>query len=321
VLKRVQPDLVHIHNVQNVGVVKAALAYGPTVLTTHDHRWACPANTFYYRRTREVCDRTCGLGCFTTTLTKHCLTPRPHYALYFYYRVKWGLRNAHRFDHLIAPSLATKERHVRGGMPSERITPLPYFCSLAPLDKPRPLPDAPVITYIGRIADNKGHEFFVKALGQLPETVHGRVVGAASEDAKAKLQALAEQHQCADRLTLQGWATREEIPDILDQTSVLVFPSLCVETLGIVGIEALSRGVPSVASDVGGVREWCINGETGYVVPPKNATAIAEKIQYFLESRGRLLTFGTRGISLIREKFMPDHHVNKLLGIYQTSIH
>ena len=318
-LETVQPDLVHIHNIQNVGVVKACLDHGPTVLTTHDHRWACPANTFYHRRTREVCDRTCGLGCFTTTLTKHCLTPRPQFALYFYYRVKWGLRNADRFAHIISPSRATKKRHVDGGMPAENITPLPYFCSLEPRTAPRSLPDPPVITYIGRVAGNKGCEFFVEALGLLPDSVQGRVVGAAAEDDKATVRNWADEHGCADRLTVEGWADRAEIPEILDRTSVLVFPSLCVETLGIVGLEALSRGVPVVASDVGGVREWCHDGETGFVVPPKDAAAIADRTQRLLTDYERLRAFGRRGLKVIRNRFTPERHVDRLLNIYERA--
>ena len=97
ILQAEQPTLIHVHNVQNVGALKACLDYGPTVMTTHDYRWVCPANSFFYKRTQEVCDRTCGLGCFTTTLTKHCVTPRPHYAAYFYHRTKWAIRHATEF--------------------------------------------------------------------------------------------------------------------------------------------------------------------------------------------------------------------------------
>lgn len=316
VLRSERPGLIHVHNIQNVGILQACLEYGPTVLTTHDHRWVCPANTFYYKRTREICDRTCGVGCFTTTLTKHCLTPRPQYAAYFYYRVKWGVRHSDEIAHFFAPSTATKERHVKGGINSRKITALPYFCSFVPADRPRTLPDPPTITYMGRIASNKGHEFFIEALGQLPDAVQGILVGNMDGDTESEIRKLARRHGCQDRLTTRGWASREEIPDILDRTSVFVFPSLCVETLGIVGLEALSRGVPVVASDVGGVREWCRGGETGYVVPTKDASAIAGRVRHLLADADRLRAFGERGIALIRDKFLPDRHIDRLLEVY-----
>ena len=63
------------------------------------------------------------------------------------------------------------------------------------------------------------------------------------------------------------------------QSNVLVFPSVWAETLGIVGLEALAHGVPVVASDVGGVREWLDDEKTGFLVPPKSPQAIASAIQ------------------------------------------
>jgi len=86
ILNAEKPDIIHVHNVQNKGIVQKSLEYGPTVVTTHDYRWICPANSFFYKNTQEICTRTCGPGCFTTTLSKHCLTPRPKYALNFYHR-------------------------------------------------------------------------------------------------------------------------------------------------------------------------------------------------------------------------------------------
>ncbi len=77
VLKEVRPNVIHIHNVQNVEIIKACISFGVTVFTIHDFRLICPASMFFYKRTKEVCNRKCGPGCFAVTLKKHCLTPRP----------------------------------------------------------------------------------------------------------------------------------------------------------------------------------------------------------------------------------------------------
>jgi glycosyltransferase involved in cell wall biosynthesis len=98
-----------------------------------------------------------------------------------------------------------------------------------------------------------------------------------------------------------------------------VFPSLWPETLGIVGIEALSRGVPVVASDLGGVREWCVDGETGVVVPPKDPEAISRAVQRLLDDPEQLAAMGRRGIELIHAKFRPQVHVDQLLGHYEAA--
>jgi glycosyltransferase involved in cell wall biosynthesis len=106
---------------------------------------------------------------------------------------------------------------------------------------------------------------------------------------------------------------------LLDETSVFVFPSLWPETMGIVGVEALSRGVPVVASDVGGVREWCVDGETGFVVPPKDAAAMSDRIERLVSDEQRLQAFGERGLTLVREKFLPHQHVDQLVEWYQRA--
>jgi glycosyltransferase involved in cell wall biosynthesis len=319
VLRRVRPDVVHVHNAQNEGVPAACLDYGPTVLTTHDYRWVCPANTFFYKRTREVCLRTCGPGCFTTTLHKHCLTPRLNYAVPFYRRVRWAGRNGSRFARVIAPSHGARARYVEAGFPPDRIPVVPYFCPVEPAEAPRPVPARPTITFLGRIAPNKGQEYFVEALGMLPSEVRGVMVGNLGEGGEAAMQALAERFGCADRLELRGWASREEVRQLLDETSVFIFPSLWPETLGIVGLEALSRGVPVVASNLGGTSEWCLEGETGYRVPPKDARAIRDAVLKLIVDEKKLQAFGRRGIDLIRERFLPGTHVNTLSGLYQEA--
>ena len=320
VLHEEKPDVIHIHNLQNVGALQASLEYGPTVITTHDYRWVCPANSFFYKRTQEVCERTCGLGCFTTTLTKHCLTPRPQYAVYFYRRARWGIEHAERFAHVIVPSKGARDKYIRSGFQTALMSVLPYFCEIKPADTPRPIPETPTITYLGRVAPNKGHEYFVEVLGHLPREVRGVLVGGISSRAARELRAKAKRFSCEDQLELRGWASRDEVLALLQQTSVFVFPSLWPETLGIVGIEALSQGVPVVASDVGGVREWCVEGETGYVVPPKDAAAIADRVQRLITDKDRLSAFGRRGIGLIRNKFLPGEHVDQLLSIYERAL-
>jgi len=318
-LREEAPDVIHVHNTQNVGALQASLDYGPTVVTTHDYRWVCPADNFFHERPQAVCERTCGLGCFTTTITERCVTPRPQYAAYFYRRAKWGIKRANDFARVIAPSKGAQEKYETSGFETADMAVLPYFCELEPASRPRPIPDPPTITYLGRVAANKGHEYFIQALGELPEAVRGRMVGGISEEVAQSLQALAVRHDCADRLELHGWASRSEVVDLLDDTSVFVFPSLWPETLGIVGIEALSRGVPVVASDVGGVPEWCLEGETGYRVPPKDGTAIANRVEHLLSDEGRLRTFGKQGIELIEEKFRPEQHIERLLHLYQRA--
>ena len=89
--------------------------------------------------------------------------------------------------------------------------------------------------------------------------------------------------------------------------------------MGIVGVEAMSQGVPVVASDVGGVREWLRDRENGVLVSPKDPDAIAEAVRWFLDSPETILAAGRAGIHLVKDKFKPARHVKKLVDIYEAA--
>jgi glycosyltransferase involved in cell wall biosynthesis len=320
ILEIEKPDVVHLHNIFNVGAIEACLQAAPVVVTGHDYRYLCPASTFYFRATEQICERDCaGLGCFTTTLRKRCLSPRPKYALAYYRRARWFARNASRFAGLIAPCEYAAGRFRRAGFPEDRAIVLPYYCSLAPRDEPRPLPSAPTVLYMGRLSANKGYRQFVQALGTLPKDVRGVLIGNFTPDKQQEVDQLAKASGCHERLECRGWAERHEIESVFSQTTAFVFPSLWAETLGIVGLEALAMGVPVASSDVGGAREWLLDGVTGFFAPPGDAAGLARAMGRLVEDPQLNRRLGLAGIELIRKRFLPERHVETLLDFYQRA--
>lgn len=319
ILQEESPDVVHLHQTRNLGAIRACLEAVPTVVTAHDYRYVCPASSFYYRRTEEICARRNGLGCFAITLTKHCLTPRPISAVRYYRLVRWFSRNANRFAAVVAPSGYARGRFLQAGFAERQVLTLPYFCPIEPLAEPRKPPPAPTLLFIGRIRPIKGYRHFIAALGMLPRSVEGIVVGDTTPDRVEEIRALASQAGCADRLQVRPWASREAIVELYREATVMVFPSLSAETLGIVGLEALACGVPVVASDVGGVREWLHDGKTGFLVAPKDARGLADAVLRILHADDAGAAMGRHGIALIRERFSLEWHVVRLTQIYEEA--
>ncbi|MFO1092544.1 MAG: glycosyltransferase family 4 protein [Planctomycetaceae bacterium] len=319
ILADFRPDVVHLHNIYNVGAIDACLNSAPTVVTGHDFRYVCPASSMFYKRTERICTRRCGPACFGVTLRQKCLTIRPRYAIAYYRRVRWMASNWGRFAGLITPSHAAMERFVQAGFPREQSSVLPYFCPLEPLAAPRPNPEQPTILFLGRITAIKGFRYFVQALGRLPANVRGVMIGDFSDENRRRVKSLSADSGCADRLELRPWAERNVIQATMCAASVVCFPSICPETLGIVGLESLACGVPVVASDVGGVREWLIPEVTGLLSPAKDAAAMADGIRTLLTSPELNQRMGRAGLELIREKFSPERHVAGLMDIYRRA--
>ncbi len=149
-IRQYRPDVVHIHQTHNRGIIEACLETTPTIIHGHDYRYLCPASTFFYRRSETLCARTAGPACFAVTLTRHCLTPRPQYTFPYYPRVRWIQQQRHRFAHVIAPSESCRQRFLQAGFAAEQVTTLPYFCPIPGRDEPRPLPAHPTLLFIGR---------------------------------------------------------------------------------------------------------------------------------------------------------------------------
>jgi glycosyltransferase involved in cell wall biosynthesis len=319
ILAELRPDVIHVHNVQSFTAIQAAWEAAPTVLTLHDYRYLCPSSNFYYRRTRSICGRKCGAGCFVKAATHRCLTPRPGFAWNFYRRVRWMSRRFHHLKRVISPCQYGAERLRQAGCMPEQVAVLPYFCPLSPSDSPRPVPDRPLALYIGRLAENKGFDVFIKAMGMLPDRVNGMIVGNLDESNEAGIRRQFRQAGCEHRMSMRPWASRDEIRGLINQASVMVFPSLWAETLGIVGLESLACGVPVVASDVGGAREWLLPGKTGVLVAPGDPRQLADGILAIIESPELQQSYGRQGIQLIRERFLAEHHVSKLLAVYREA--
>ena len=320
IINVVDPDIIHIHHIANVQAIAYCMTVRPVVITTHGYQFICPASDFFYDWTNKICSKArYDITCFVMAWLKGCLSRNPRHAFPLYRRAQFVSRNARRIAAIISPSKYTAERYMRAGFPSDRVNILPYFCPIQPRLDPRPEPKDSCIVFMGRLAHYKGFNIFIEALGLLPE-VKGLIVGNLTDTLIKRVRELSVIFNCEERLELKEWVPRNQVHDIMSQASVLVFPSLWPETLGIVGLEALACGVPVVAADIGGVREWLIHEQTGLLVPPGDARATAAAINVLLENPDLRRRMGENGISLMRTKFSPETHVAKLIDIYTDAV-
>jgi glycosyltransferase involved in cell wall biosynthesis len=97
---------------------------------------------------------------------------------------------------------------------------------------------------------------------------------------------------------------------------IFVLPSTGAESFGLVGVEALAAGLPVVAADCGGVREWLVDGQCGRLVAAGNPQALACAIAELLGDPTRRAALGRAGRRLQRERFTQAKHVGSLRALY-----
>ena len=129
---------------------------------------------------------------------------------------------------------------------------------------------------IGRLYPDKGHRFFLEALAEVLKTgrpVYGVIVGdgpARHEIARLVVQLNLEKH-----VRLYGF--RSDMQAVYECIDCLVIPSL-TEGLPYVLLEAMANRVPLIATTVGDIPALIENGRNGLLVPPGDASAVAERI-------------------------------------------
>lgn len=181
------------------------------------------------------------------------------------------------------------------------------------------LPDDPGLVWlgtIGRLDRAKGQADLIAAVSLLASDFPAlRLMVAGTGPLRGELEAQAARLGVADRIHWLGF--RNDIPLILDAVDVFAFPSVC-EALGYALLEAMATEKPCVASAVGGIPEVIADGETGFVTPPRDPSALAGAIRGLLESPELRHRFGLAGRRRVLDVFNLKTMQTKTIGLYRT---
>jgi len=159
-------------------------------------------------------------------------------------------------------------RVIHPGVDASRFRPDPAVRRAAP----------PAFLYIGRLRRYKGVDIairaFARALAQRPDL---RFDVAGSGDTRPELERLVAELGIGHAVTFHGFVTEAQKLDLLRSTTANIFPSP-KEGWGITVVEAAACGTPSLASDSPGLQDSVRHGETGYLVPHGDETALAARM-------------------------------------------
>jgi glycosyltransferase involved in cell wall biosynthesis len=174
-------------------------------------------------------------------------------------------------------------------------------------------PDAPVVAMAARFQSVKGHDVFQNVARQvalqIPEArfiVAGDNAFGVAADAKvrdATLQAAAADPILRDRLHYIGF--RHDVEAVYHAADVVVCASH-FESLGIANLEAMACGVPVVSTNAGGPAETVLDGETGYLVPPRDVTTLALYTLLLLRDPALRAQMGQAARRHVQERFSVD---------------
>lgn len=307
-LDKERPQIAHVHNLYpqfSTSALDALYDAGvPVILHAQDYKLTCP--TAQHLRKGKICEK--------------CLNGREFYAAIHNCRgsvpmsVAYAMRNTWaRWSGSVkrgvsiyaCPTKFVADLLIRGGLPQERVRVIYNYCDL-PESAPRSGPGE-YVGYLGRISPEKGIDVLIDAARRTG--IPTRIAGDPSPMPEL-------QENLPANVEFVGKLSREGVATFLEGVRVLVVPSVWYEAFGLVCVEALSRGIPVIASDIGGLPEVVHHGKTGLLTPPGNATSLAESLQTMWDDPSYAQRLGAQGRQVVRERFSADAFYRQVSGIW-----
>mgnify|MGYP006425182691 CR=1 FL=1 len=176
------------------------------------------------------------------------------------------------------------------------------------------------VLFVGRLSEEKGVIDLLKAIKILKNRdklwLHLRIVGDGPE--RKKLEEFVTKNNIEQYVEFSGWKQRDALVDLFGVADVFAGPSIttndgCVEAFGIVFAEASASGLPVITTNKGGMVDIVVHDETGFIVPEKSPTIIAEKIETLYGDPELCRKLGTQGHKRAVERYSRE----TIKGMYE----
>ena len=204
------------------------------------------------------------------------------------------------------PERAARIRHIYNGLNLAEFGRTHFSCN------------PPLILGVGRLIAKKGFADLIRACGLIAErgkSFRCEIIGEGPlED---ELRGQIERLNLQDRVALSGARPMGEVRRRLIAANVFVLPSIIdpdggMDNLPTVIMEAMATGLPIVSTTIGGIPEMVVENETGFLVQPGDAAALADAIEQVIDDRLLAQRLGQGGYERAQQLFSIDKNVREL---------
>ncbi len=312
-------DVIHCMNTTSISAVKLKKKINKSfVLHVNGPVLFCPKGTLMYKD-KEICEKKCTLpiylDCFLNSqnIGKIKMTFYIKYnpAVIYLARKKFNEYQSllPTFDHYIAISSYMKQRLIFSGIKEKKIS---VVYNIVEYDKFLELRQQKnkikKILYLGPYTEPKGPQILLKALNSLESKFEANFYG------KGPLEEYLKKNS-GKKIHINKQLPYSDIPKIIKNHDILVFPSLVGEAFGRVALEACGAGKIVIASNIGGIPDIVEDSKTGYLFEAGNIGQLKEILKKTISERLKISPNIIR--KNIKQKFSPETSVKKTIKIYK----
>ncbi|MGN6555066.1 MAG: glycosyltransferase family 4 protein [Verrucomicrobiota bacterium] len=316
------PDAIYVHKMADLSVLQTLAQSGcPVVRMVHDHDLYCLRSYKYSPLTRKICTRAAGWGCIVpcgAVLARNRDGGLPFKWLSFAAKRK-EIRINRQFQRMIVATDYMRQELLNNGFADARIeihAPVPRTVSQLP--SPRPRSERNRLIFSGQIIRGKGVDVLLESLAQIQTPFECVILGDGSH--RNFCEKLSRELGLADRVSFKGYVPPNELTAYYADAQVAVVSSVWPEPFGAVGLEAMRFGLPVVAFDAGGIKEWLLDGQNGFLVPWMDRAGFARRVEQLLRDKLLARQLGEQGWRFARERFGFEHYIDGLEGMFARVI-
>jgi len=324
-----RPDVLYVHRVDSALFLEELLKVAPAVRFVHDYSDTCISGLKTWQSSGPtVCTRRLAWPCLLHYFPHRCGGLNPATMIRRFRTASVRARVLPLFRTVVTASAHMRDEVVRQGVSPDRATCIPTVAHqglgatasgtadrsarrVAATSGSAPAPWR--LLFIGRMDDLKGGSLLIASLERvaarlgLPLSLTLAGDGPARADWEREAQSLSSVHSIEVRFA--GWLAHEAMDALLQQTDLLVVPSIWAEPFGVVGPEAGAYGVPAAAFAVGGIPEWLVEGVNGHLANalPPTAAGLAEAIVRCLEEPAHYARLSAGAVANARRYELKAH--------------
>jgi len=317
IMDRFKPDILHVHNYKFLitpSIFRAAKQHGiKTVLTLHNYRLMVPCGNFM-TKDGKVCER-CLHKSPINILIRRCaqgsiLKSFLQYRLFT--KTKFELNQLlNLVDLYIVLSNFAKSKLVQSGVPEERIKVKPNF--ITPSSNEHDLRKNERAVFVGRLSYEKGIINLIKNWREINYPLF--VVGTGPLESKARKMA-----QGMKNVFFTGAMDNNTVKEFLQESSILIFPSTLYEGMPMTILEAMSEGLPVIATDLGPRKEIVTDGITGFLYAPNDTKSFVNKVSLLINDKDLRLQMGKAAFADYQEKYTREANFKTLSKLYNELV-
>ncbi|MFC2161155.1 glycosyltransferase family 4 protein [Acidobacteriota bacterium] len=176
------------------------------------------------------------------------------------------------------------------------------------------------VLYLANLYESKGIFTLIRAIPQVLEKKQNVkfLIAGPWQDERVRTNVIdyVERNKISANVEFLGAIFGQQKQELFLKSDLFVFPShYPLETFGLVNLEAMQAGIPVISTDIGAIPEIVLNGQTGFIIPPRNSNILAEKINVLLDDPQLRKTMGSEGKRIFNEKYSFDAYSSHVQGI------